>query len=147
MLSSCDTCKRDYCTDCSKMHLCRCCGGRNCNDCYKNQWHKCDEKICFNCVEEHEKCYKCEECYGVFCSGCSDSSREYRTRLHTFVRNCVECHDRCCDDCRFRRFQLGQHNCAECIKTIVPLMMDEYRLLHQEVEQLKVENKELRSRN
>ena len=138
MLSRCKTCKRGYCTNCAKMHVCHCCGNSNCNDCYKNQCDKCNEKICVNCVDGLENCYQCEECDRVFCSQCSDPG------VTDFSRNCHVCNDISCDDCRFRRFQLGQHECAECIKTIVPLMMNEYKRLHQENEQLNVE---LRSRN
>jgi len=135
MLACCEICKRDYCTDCSKMHVCRCCSHNACNDCYKHECHKCNEKICLNCVEGHEDCYQCEECDRLFCSECSDPG------VTDFSRNCGVCHDISCDDCRFRRFQLGQHECAECIKTIVPLVADEYKRLRQENEQLKLELK------
>ena len=141
MLSSCETCKRGYCTNCSNMRRCRCCGDSTCNDCYENQCHKCDEKICLTCVECPQDCYQCEECERVFCSGCSDPGVE------DFERTCGECHDTHCNDCRFRRFQLGQNDCAKCMKTIGPLLADECKRLCQEVEQLKVEIKELRSRN
>ena len=133
MLSNCKTCERDYCTNCSKMSFCQSCAYSTCDDCYENRCHKCNEKICLNCVEGHEDCYKCEACQRVFCSECSDPG------VTDFSRNCVECHDTCCDDCRFRRFQFGQHNCVECIKTIAPLVADEYKRLRRENEQLKLE--------
>eukprot|EP00984_Skeletonema_dohrnii_P020802 scaffold10223_cov96-Skeletonema_dohrnii-CCMP3373.AAC.10 len=112
---------------------------------YNQMWGNREETSCLECntrlpTDGHEDCYQCEGCGRIFCKECSDPGAT------DFERTCGGCHDTRCDDCRFERFQFG-HNCAECMKTIGPLLADECKRLCQEVEQLKVEIKELRSKS
>jgi hypothetical protein len=137
MLYSCVKCERDYCTDCSKTHLCRSCEEYYCIDCYEDECQKCNEKICVLCFEES----KCEGCDKLFCAECNDIEGE------KVVRTCDECDGTFCDDCQLRRLQQGQQGCAECIKQIAPLLAGENKRLYKEVEQLKLENKELKVEN
>jgi len=140
MISDCHICKRDYCVDCTKMHTCLSCNGRNCNDCYEYECHNCNEKFCSECVEEGDGCYQCEDCDKVFCLECNDIQCE-----ETKVWHCHHCHNRCCDDCRLRRFRLGRQGCVECIRRISTLLVGESKRMYEENEQLKVENKMLHS--
>ena len=139
-MGNCDTCKRDYCVYCTKMHVCLSCNGENCNDCYDHECHNCNEKICSECVEGGNDCYQCEDCNVVVCfQSCAVFGEDKK------VHFCDQCSDRCCDDCRFQKFRQGEQDCAECIKLISPLLVGESlarKQLQEENEQLKVRNKE-----
>eukprot|EP00985_Skeletonema_marinoi_P024892 scaffold17756_cov123-Skeletonema_marinoi.AAC.2 len=138
-LEDCRTCDRHYCVDCTKMHTCLSCDKSHCNDCYEHECHNCNGLICSECVEEGNDCDQCEDCDKVFCLECNDGQSESK------VRHCHHCHNRCCDDCRLRRFRLGRQGCVECIRRISPLLVGESKRMYEENEQLKVENKMLHS--
>jgi hypothetical protein len=140
MMITCIKCDRDYCADCLKMQQCRgCVDDYYCIDCFENECLQCNEKICAECVEGGLGCYKCQDCDKVFCD---DFNIEVEDSVS--VRICDECHDTSCNDCRLQKNRQGLQGCAECIKQIAPLLADENRRLYEEVEQLKLENKELK---
>jgi len=86
-LIACHTCDRDYCVDCTKMHLCLSCSSSSCNNCYNFECHKCNEKFCSKCVENNH----CVDCNTVLCPDCGiDEDGELCCEL---------CSQSCCTDC------------------------------------------------
>ena len=137
MLQGCYKCYRSYCIDCTQMADCHICEFSYCQDCYEDECHKCNAKICPNCVEERNYCYQCKECDDIFSSDCSDN----------YDFDCSQCHGKRCDECCLRSYRQGQQDCAECIKTIIaPLLVDEDKRLHLEVDRMRAEIKDLKLR-
>ena len=138
MLHNCNACKRDYCADCLEMTACHDCGHNNCDDCYEHACHKCNAKICLICCEDGiYTCAYCN-CNMYYCEECSEVEE------NEIYSACGLCNAHCCNDCRLQRYRQGQQDCAECIKRIAPLLVDE---LQEENAQLKVDMEELKREN
>ena len=150
MMHECAICDRMYCTGCSFMKRCDCCGEDYCNDCC-GECVKCNCGVCPRCVES-DWAYICAYCDKRYCVLCDDEEED--------IYSCSRCHVKSCVDCRLQRYQQGQLQCSTCIKQGVGMdemlarkqLQEENEELKREVEhleslnkQLKLENEELRS--
>ena len=156
ILHVCDTCERDYCRSCLEMAGCSCCAERICSDCCKYECVKCNEEFCLDCFER-DNIHKYEYCDKCYCRGCNkDDENEFE------VYECIRCDVKCCNDCLLQKFRQEKLHCTKCIYRSVAMgeSLERQRLqeavsrqwkaeveaLKRQIEELKLENKELRSK-
>jgi hypothetical protein len=154
-LVSCDQCQRDYCKECVEFGTCQGCEKNVCKHCLKfecnsDAWgHECHGKFCSKCVD------KCSHCGVSYCRNHNNEIGDYE---EDEVIRCDHCYKSYCMECRFDICKEGNDICTDCIKLlhseafaiIMEDLFNENRALKleiEEVEQLKIENRELRDVN
>jgi hypothetical protein len=150
LLHFCQTCERNYCTECAAMVECDDCEDFLCVDCIPHTncaSPHCTDIVCKGCISK-----ECQECNKKWCYSCHE------------CRYCVECNERCCcvecsekegvngvhwcdvcdsmlcDNCRLEECHNGDNNCKACVKMIAPLLAP---LLMEENRQLRDKNEEV----
>ena len=90
-IDMCDGCDRKFCKECKSMEECGDCANIYCEDCEpmekcggSPEGRRCDEEICGGCVNEDERCGKCDK---PFCDSCWE------------VHRCNSCNRGYCGDC------------------------------------------------
>ncbi len=152
---SCDQCQRDYCKECVEFGRCQGCEKNVCKHCLKFECdgdamgHECHGKFCSKCVTD--KCLHCGVSYCRSHNNIGDYEEDE-------VSRCGHCYKSYCMECRFDICKKGSDICADCIKLLHPeaiegIMEDLFnenralKLEVEEMEQLKIENRELRDVN
>jgi hypothetical protein len=145
LLSGCHTCQWEYCRECVKLENCENCGGFVCEHCskYEDECNRCHIKLCSGChlYGGPRLVYKCSYCGVSHCNDCNSDD---------MMHCCEYCDKNCCNSCRLRMFHEGGIECvAGCIKLLPheAALIHQSRILQQEVEQLKNENRELKLEN
>ncbi|KAL7456583.1 hypothetical protein ACHAWC_008046 [Mediolabrus comicus] len=170
----CNVCDRSYCTECTTMvpcgggcgywSFCLDCKTNNCanpnctevicDDCFVD-CHECNKGWCWSCQENDavDTALKCQGCWGRVCCGECTAKEEVKNGVH----RCLSCDKSRCDSCRIKECK-GNNNCRSCMKIVATQLvvqtMEQNRhlkldvaALQDENELLRVENKNLHSKN